>query len=187
MTAGRLSLPIETERLWLWEFTRADIDAMHAYASREDATRYLTWGPNDWEESEAQLAAFVEAAEAVPRLIYELALTFRPEGRLIGALCLYLDHHEGSPLQSAELGFVLHPDFWGQGLVTEAATALLSCGISDLGLTRIWATCDARNGASVRVLQKIGMTLEARVSGARETPDGMADELRFGFTAPSRS
>ena len=127
---------------------------MHAYASREDATRYLTWGPNDWEESEAQLAAFVEAAEAVPRLIYELALTFRPEGRLIGALCLYLDHHEGSPLQSAELGFVLHPDFWGQGLVTEAATALLSCGISDLGLTRIWATCDARNGASVRVLQK---------------------------------
>lgn len=167
----------------LREFTSADIDAMHAYASREDVTRYLTWGPNDRQESEAQLSTFLEAAEAEPRLIYELALSSRSDRRQIGALCLYLDHGEGSPPRSAELGFVLHPDSWGKGLMTEAAAMLLSCGLSDLGLNRIWATCDARNLASVRVLQKIGMTLEGTVAGARETPDGPADELRFGFTA----
>eukprot|EP00435_Cladocopium_sp_Y103_P078311 s1_g2050.t1 len=182
-----LSLPIQTERLSLREFTWADIDAMHAYASREDVVRYLTWGPNDRQESEVQLSTFLEATDAVPRLVYELALTSRPGGRLIGALCLYLDHHEGALLQSAELGFVLHSDFWGKGLVTEAAGSLLSRGISDLGLSRIWATCDARNLGSIRVLQKIGMTQEARVTGARETSDGIADELRFGFTAPGRS
>ncbi len=186
MTSQLLSLPIETERLSLREFSSADIDAMHAYASRQDATRYLTWGPNDRQASEAQLSTFLEAADAVPRFVYELALTSRPDGGLIGALCLYLDHREGAPLQSAELGFVLHPDFWGQGLVTEAAATLLSRGVSELGLTRIWATCDARNLASIRVLQKIGMTQEASVTGARETADGIADELRFGFATPGR-
>ncbi len=182
-----LSLPIETERLRLREFSGTDIDAMHAYASLEEATRYLTWGPNDRAASERQLSTFVEAAEAVPRRIYELALTSKADGRLIGALCLYLDRCDTANPQSAELGFVLHPDFWGRGLVTEAAVSLLSCGMSDLGLSRIWATCDVRNQASVRVLQKIGMTLEATVKGARETPDGPTDELRFAVTAPGHA
>ena len=145
---GCLSLPIETERLLLRDFCPTDIDAMHAYACRADVTRYLMWAPNDRQASEAQLGTFIEAAAHAPRLIYELALTTRAHGRLIGAICLYLDDPLGSAGQGAELGFVLHPDWWGDGLVTEAASALVSRGMSELGLAHIWATCDTRNLAS---------------------------------------
>ncbi len=177
MTGGALISPIETARLRLREFALSDLGSMHAYARRHDVTRYLMWGPNDVQASQDQLTTFVEVQSAVPRLVYELALTLKGDERTIGALCLYLDEDE----QSAELGFVLHPDFWGQGLVTEASAALATWGVDRLGLRYIWATCDTRNKASVRVLEKIGMVREAVMCGARATPDGLVDQFRYGL------
>ncbi len=179
--AGALLLPIETERLCLRDFRWGDIDALHAYACLEEVTQYLQWGPNDRQTSEGQLSTFVEAAGELPRTIYELALALRDEGRLIGALCLYLDDPAEGATRGAELGFVLHPDFWGQGLATEAAKALLAGGMSQLGLAFVWATCDTRNLASVGVLEKIGMTREETICGVRETADGLVDEYRYIF------
>jgi len=179
MTRGVPLLPIQTERLGLREFALIDLGAMHAYASREDVTQYLMWGPNDQRASEGQLMTFVEVQSHIPRLIYELALTLRGDDRTFGALCLYLDERG----LEAELGFVLHPDFWGQGLATEAAAALMAWGFDRLNLERIWATCDTRNEASVRVLEKIGMVREATLRGTRETADGLVDQYQYGLTA----
>jgi len=181
---GALLLPIETERLCLRDFGWADIDDLHSYASLEEATRYLLWGPNDRQESEIQLSTFVDAAVELPRTIYELALILRDDGRLIGALCLYLDDPAKDAKQGAELGFVLHPDFWGQGIATEAAKALLTHGMSELGLAHIWATCDTRNLASVCVLEKIGMARAGTIQGTRQTVDGLVDEYRYVFPVP---
>ncbi len=180
---GCLSLPIETERFRLREFCPADIDALHAYACREDVTRYLMWGPNDRQESESQLKTFIDAAAEKPRMVYELGLTLKSDDCVIGALCLYLDKLEDGEKQSAELGFLLHSDLWGQGIMSEAAAVLLSRGFSDLKLDRIWATCDARNLASKSVLEKIGMAHEKTVRGARKTPDGLADQHWYGLDA----
>ena len=180
MTNGAHVSPINTERLCLREFRLTDLGSMHAYASREDVTQYLMWGPNDAQASEDQLATFIEVQSETPRLVYELALTLKGDERTIGALCLYLNEDR----QSAELGFVLHPDFWGQGLVTEASAAFAAWGFDWLGLGHIWATCDTRNQASVRVLQKIGMLREAILRGVRETPDGLMDQFRYGLAKP---
>lgn len=182
--AGALSLPIETERLCLREFCRSDVDALHAYASRDEVTQYLMWGPNDRQASDTQLSTFIEAAAATPRTIFELALCLKADGRVIGALCLYLDDASDDGQMGAELGFVLHSDFWGQGMATEAAKALLSHGLSELDLAHVWATCDARNLGSIGVLEKIGMFRQETVRGARATGDGQIDELRYVFPAP---
>ncbi|MDF1848241.1 MAG: GNAT family protein [Parvibaculaceae bacterium] len=181
--AGALLLPIETERLSLRDFCSGDIDALHSYARLDEATRYLLWGPNDLRASEAQLSTFIDAAADLPRTIYELALTSKPAGRVIGALCLYLDESAEGAERGAELGFVLHPAFWGKGLATEAAKALLTYGMSDLKLTHIWATCDARNLASVGVLEKIGMIRQETIRGARDTADGLVDEHQYLYPA----
>ncbi|MAN60553.1 MAG: GNAT family N-acetyltransferase [Parvibaculum sp.] len=184
IVAGALSLPIETERLCLRDFCWGDIDALHSYASLGETTRYLLWGPNDRQESEIQLSTFVEAAAELPRTIYELALILRDEGCLIGALCLYLDDPAGGATQGAELGFVLHPDFWGKGLATEAAAGLLTCGMSELGLAFVWATCDTRNLPSIRALEKIGMIRQETIRSARKTEEGLVDEHKYIFPAP---
>jgi RimJ/RimL family protein N-acetyltransferase len=57
-----------------------------------------------------------------------------------------------------EIGWHLHPDSWGRGLATEAASALLARGF-ELGLDEIWAVADPDNQRSVRVCEKLGMRL----------------------------
>lgn len=182
--ACALSVPIETERLSLRDFCSGDLDALHSYARLDEVTRYLMWGPNDLQASEAQLSTFIDAAADMPRTIYELALTSKPGGRVIGALCLYLDEPTDGAPQGAELGFVLHPDFWGRGLAAEAAKALLVRGMSELELSYIWATCDTRNLASIGVLEKAGMIRAETIPGARQTVNGLVDEYRYVLPAP---
>ncbi len=84
-----------------------------------------------------------------------LALTRRGEDSLVGAAGVTRDQGNA---QSAELGYWVARTFWGEGYATEAVTRLLDHGKDALGLTRIWACAFAENGASLRVLEKLGMT-----------------------------
>ena len=61
------------------------------------------------------------------------------------------------------LGYCLHSDVWGRGYATEASLTLLRLGFGQLDLHRIATTCDVDNGASARVLEKIGMQREGRL------------------------
>lgn len=57
----------------------------------------------------------------------------------------------------ADLGYVLNRAYWNRGFVTEATRAILDVAFSVLKLHRVIATCDTRNGASARVMEKAGM------------------------------
>ncbi|MDX2115181.1 MAG: GNAT family N-acetyltransferase [Planctomycetota bacterium] len=59
----------------------------------------------------------------------------------------------------AELGYTLGQDYWGRGIATEAARAVVSFGFA-LGLERIHAGCATTNPGSVRVLEKLGFVRE---------------------------
>ena len=59
-----------------------------------------------------------------------------------------------------EIGWRLAPEYWAQGLATEAARATLKHGIETLGFQKVIATVQAANTASIRVIEKLGMTLE---------------------------
>jgi len=58
---------------------------------------------------------------------------------------------------SVEIGWWLASDLWGAGLATEAARAALADGFGRVGLTRIVALALKENGASLRVMEKLGM------------------------------
>ncbi len=64
--------------------------------------------------------------------------------------------------QSAEIGYFIDEAYAGRGFATEACEKLLHVGFIDLQLNRIYARCMARNIASQKVLQKIGMRQEGR-------------------------
>ena len=81
----------------------------------------------------------------------------------------------------AHIGYVLHPDYWRQGLATDAAGLLLALGFNQLGLHRIEATCDSRNVASARVLEKIGMSREGLRRQDLLLRDGWRDSLLFSI------
>jgi RimJ/RimL family protein N-acetyltransferase len=145
---------LEGQRVALREWTRADSDAVRAYADDPEVGRYLIRSPA---ELLAEPALAIAQAEESPRTEYAFAIVARETGAVIGNAEVYVDsvrHHRG------EIGYILRHDVWGQGLATEVATLLLRFGFDDLRLHRLWASCDPANTASIRVLEKIGMQHE---------------------------
>lgn len=84
------------------------------------------------------------------------ALALREDDRLVGAISLKLNRD----FDWAELGYWIGRPYWNRGYWTEAATAAIAYGFESLGLNRIHANHLARNPASGRVMQKVGMTRE---------------------------
>jgi len=61
-----------------------------------------------------------------------------------------------------EIAYLLDPDFWGQGLATEAAKAGLRYGLDELGMETIVAIVHPENAASRRVIDKLGLSFVAQ-------------------------
>ena len=173
-------LPIETERLRLRFFVPEDAAAVHAIESREDVTRWLYWPPRSEDEVRAVLARKIARARDAP----ETGVAFAVELKAGGALVGYADVSLGEPEhRGGEIGFVFHPDHQGRGYATEAAEALLALAFDVYGLHRVEARAEARNVASVRVLEKLGMRLEGRLVENEWVKGEWQSEAVYGLLA----
>jgi len=150
---------IETERLLLRRFESGDLDALHAMRSREETVRWLYEDPTTLEQDRARLERRMHNLRfALTGDALGFAAVLRDDGTLVGDLSLFLvsaEDHQG------EIGFVVHPDHQGRGYATEAAGALLELAFGTLSLHRVVGRLEARNVASARVLEKLGMRREA--------------------------
>ena len=180
-----LGLPIETPRLLLRDFTARDFEAVHAYSSLEEVTRFLVWGPNTTLQSKQTIRAYLDDQKARPRHNFDLAIV-RKEGprgarqQLIGGVGLKLSDWEN---RTAEIGYVLHPDCWGEGYALEAARGIFHAAFGELGLQRIVATCDQRNKASARVMEKLGMRREGAFRQSKYIQGEWRDEFLYAMLA----
>ena len=151
---------LRTTRLVLREFREDDWPALHAVESLPEVARYQWFEPRTAEESRAYVIGACEGAAEDPRRTYDLAVVLQAEDRLIGRCGLGITDLD---LDQAMLWYTLHPAYWGQGYVTEAARELVDFGFRQLQLHRIWADCDPANVASWRVLEKLGMRREGHL------------------------
>jgi len=151
-----LNLPVRTARLTLREFAAADFAAIHSYSADPRVTRYLFFGPRDEESTAEYLDGLLASQLEVPRTRFELAVEENASGRLIGACDLSLIESN-----VVDLGYMLGTEYWGKGFATEIALALVDAAFFDLSADRVISTVDVNNGASIRVLEKIGMRWEA--------------------------
>jgi len=153
--------PLQTERLLLRPFTAGDLDALLAIQSRDDVTRYLYWDPRTAAEVREVLDRKVRSTAIVAEGDnLSLAAVLRESGELIGDCSLRWLSAEH---RQAEIGFIFHPDHHGQGYATEAAAALLALAFDGLRVHRVIGRLEARNTASARVLERLGMRKEAHL------------------------
>lgn len=174
-----LSLPLRSRRLVIRDFTAGDLGALHGYAERREVTKHLLWGPNTVEQSRATLAEFLNQQQASPRLRYDLALAL-PGGKAIGGISVHLDD---TRLGNAEIGYVLHSDYWGGGFVSEAVQLVSEAIFSQWPLNRLWARCVDGNKASRRVLTRLGMRHEGTLLRAERIDGEWHDVMMFALLA----
>lgn len=150
--------PLETERLLLRDFRLDDEADIYEYARDPEVVRFANWGPVDVSIIRANLRRRLYDQEHWPRDSVEVAVELRGEDRLIGGMRITILDHAN---RTADFGYTFNRRYWNKGYATEAARELLSLAFSNLKLHRVWATCDARNHASYRVMEKLGMRREA--------------------------
>jgi len=154
-----ITKPLRTPRLVLRPYEREDLTALHDMFGREEMCRYLPWPPMDLAAARAKLEQRLLqtriAAEGDPIV---LAAVEASTGRHVGEFMLRLN---SAPNLLGEIGWSVHPAGQGRGLATEGAREMLRLGFGELGLHRIIAGSDARNVASVRVMEHLGMRREA--------------------------
>jgi RimJ/RimL family protein N-acetyltransferase len=148
---------LETGRLSLRPLKPADWPDVWAYTSDPDVMRYLPIGPFDRAEARAWVERWSDWGQRGSGWPDMWAVTLRGEERLIGHLPFEVFSVKH---RTREIGWVVHPAYQGQGLATEAARALLDLGFGEFNLHRVVATCDPRNGASARIMEKLGMRRE---------------------------
>jgi RimJ/RimL family protein N-acetyltransferase len=153
--------PLETERLVLRPYEEGDLEAFHAIRSQPEVVRYLYEDPLTLEQAREKLARLVasRALEAEDEWL-SAAVTLRDSDALIGDVAF---HWVNVRHRTGEIGFVLDPAEQGHGYATEAARAMVDWGFGTFGLHRIIGRTEARNAASARVLEKLGMRLEAHL------------------------
>lgn len=151
--------PLETERLILRQFTAEDLNATVAYQGLDEVARYCMWEPRSRERVQELIPRWIamngqgEKSEGL-----QYAVELRTTGEMIGDCVLMFGDRTA---RQGEIGYVFSPGFQGKGYATEAMQAVLGVGFEQVGLHRISATCDVRNAASWRVMERLGMRREA--------------------------
>lgn len=155
-----LAIPIETERLLLRDFVIDDWAAVQMYASDPEVVRFVEWGPNTESDTKTFVNYAIGLSKQDPRSSYELAVELRKEKKLIGVSSIHISHETN---REGWIGYCFNKQYWGRGMATETARAVLSFGFMQLGLHRIFATVHPANTSSANVLKKIGMLYEGRM------------------------
>jgi len=148
---------LETERLKLERVATVHAEAMFEMRSNDDVMRYIERPrPKSIEDIHVLIRRNNEFIDANEALI--LFLRVKDTDKFCGNILLWQinkDNHRG------EVGYLLHPDYWRKGIVTEAVQEVLRYGFDELKLHSIEANVNPKNEPSWKLLEKCGFVREA--------------------------
>lgn len=136
-------------------------------------TQYQTWGPQSYEETQQFINVVLDKES---NWIYNV-LVDPDTDQVIGTIQLAIDEVN----QSAEINFIVHPNYWGDGVATDIAKTIIKYAFKVLKLNRIGAAIDSNNIASGIVLEKLGMKREGMLRKDKLVQDEYRDTLIYGL------
>jgi RimJ/RimL family protein N-acetyltransferase len=166
-------------RVELRRFTEADQDTFVAYRSIPELARYQSWdAPYPADAGAAFVREIMAQDPDTPGEWFQFAVALTSTGELIGDCAACPDADD--PRQ-VEIGFTLSPEHQGHGYATEAARLLLGYLFGLRGKHRVTGECDARNTASARVLERLGMRQEGHLRESTWAKGEWTDDLVFAI------
>ena len=157
---------IETERLILREWEIGDVDDLYDYAKNPNVGPHGGWKPHE---------SKTESLEIMQNLFlskYDCwALVYKENGKVIGSIGYEADVRRPE-INCRELGYAMGEDYWGKGIMTEAAMAVIQFGFEEMKLDMISIYRNPLNARSGRVIGKCGFTYEGTLRKAYKIYDG---------------
>lgn len=174
-------MELSTARLILRDHLVTDWEDIHEYAKDPEFSKYDFWGPNTEEDTKNFVNTKISQISSNPRYEFDFAVVDQESSKVIGGAGLRRQSEFSS---IGNLGWAINPKFQFKGLATEAAQALLKFGFEVLELQVIWATCDVRNIASYKVMEKTKMKRVGHIIKHKEFKGGWRDSFRYEITLP---
>jgi ribosomal-protein-alanine N-acetyltransferase len=168
---------LETGRLILRPFTLDDAPRVTELAGAAEVADSALHIPHPYRVDDAKGWIGTHAENAQKGTSYELAVMCRTDAMIIGAMSIRPNRRDSR----GEIGYWIGVPYWGQGYATEAGRAIFRFGFEVLNLNRIYAMHFARNPASGRVMQKLGMTHEGCQRQHIRKGDHFEDAVLYGI------
>jgi RimJ/RimL family protein N-acetyltransferase len=174
-----LTLPIETDRLILRTFERADVEGLSAYHALPSMQRYVFSRTRDAAEVAGALNIMRgHVSLQRPGDTLTLAMVRKGDGQLLGHVSL---HWSDATAGQGEVRFLVNPSYAGHGYLTEALAALFDLAFDHFRIHRVFARCDGRNHHSIKLMQKLGLRLEAHYREHALFQGEWDEELHFAI------
>ena len=154
-------MQLETERLFFRRWEERDAEILFEEASNPEVGPPAGWQPHkNVEESLNIIRNVLNGPEAY-------AICLKENGKPIGTIELRMKDNTDltDKDDECELGYWLAREFWGQGIMPEAAQELLRHAFEDLGMTKVWCGYYDGNNKSKRVQEKCGFTYQWTTEG----------------------
>lgn len=172
---GEVNAPeiIELQHLRLRRPRLSDAEAIFEYASDPEVARYADW------PLATSMVPLIELLRERPArwdagTEFYWVITLPQADRAIGGISCQIVRH------AAEFGYLVNRRYWGQGIATAVSRAVVEWLFSLPFIWRVWATCDTENLASVRVLEKVGLSREGTLRRWAVRPN-ISSEPRDAF------
>jgi ribosomal-protein-alanine N-acetyltransferase len=177
-----LDLVLATGRLRLRAFRETDVDDLWPYVSDPEMPRMMSWTAHTDRSQTLDFIRFVIEGFAKRTMV---AWVIEHAGRAVGCVSLEGIQFElrAWRVDRAELGYWIAPALWGQGLMTEAAQAVVHAGFDLIGLHKITVGCLAENVGSRRVIEKLGFRAVGRLEDDVWRDGRWWSVLRYELTA----
>ena len=150
---------LETDRLALRHFQDSDLEAFLAYRNDPDVARFQTWESISAPRARAFIQEQMRLQPGLPGEWFQFAIQHKATGHLVGDCGLQVLLHD---VRQAQLGITLSTTYQGQGLATEAVTAVLDYAFVELDMHRVITVVDCLNTASVALFERIGLRREGQ-------------------------
>ncbi len=148
---------LETQRLILRHQVLEDLDDLWALYCDPEITKYIPDAPRSRDEAREELEWHMHGHPRNPQLGL-WATIYKETGKFIGRCGLLPWNIDGQ--DEVEVAYTIARDYWGKGLATEAAQAIVNYGFEKLNLSRLICLPVVENIASQKVAEKIGMKFE---------------------------
>lgn len=173
---------LQTDRLLIRDHIPEDLQPMHRLLSDHQTMQYMEdIRTSALEETRQNLCVALAENGRADREKYFFAITESASGRYIGDIgyTVKLKTPEGCVVG---MGYFILPEFWGRGIVTEAAREVLRFAFEHGGVIKMETGCLKENGASEAVMKKLGMTREADFKLHVWHDGQLKDRVEYGMT-----